>query len=134
MYIIFALFLISLIGIAGMIGRKWMLIQNGYVFEEEPVLSEKEYWEEFKEWAQEGLRRLGFVLLVVTIRIYVKISTLLHKGFRKGTEKIRTLRGKSSEEIEGEAKSDNKFLKMMKDYKKKVRRIKEKVKKEERTK
>jgi hypothetical protein len=117
-----------------MIGRKLALIQNGYVFEKESEMPDVEYAEELKKWAKEGLRRLGFVLLVITIRLYVKSVLFIKKIMRITAEKVKRMSAKKSPDREVQEKEPSTFLQKIGDYKKKVRRIKEKVKKEERLK
>lgn len=132
MYFIFlTLFSASLLGIVFMIGRKWVFIQKGQVFEAEKEMSESEYWEELQRAAKEGLRKFGFVMLVIIIRIYVKIVTFLKKVFLAGVGRIDALYGRMTIQEGTGPVEPNKFLKKMGEYKKKVKRIKDRVRREE---
>lgn len=133
MYYILTLFLASLLGIAYMIGRKWKLIKNGYVFEEKnSEMSEIEYLEELQRSAKNGLRKFGFVLLVIIIRLYVKTSAFVAKVAKAGISEIDKLYSKVAVQNSAVPREPNTFLKKMGEYKRKVKRIKDRVKREER--
>ena len=131
MYIILTLFLVSLLGIVFMIGRKWALIQKGLVFEEERGMSEMEYLEDLQRSVKGGLRKFGFVLLVIGIRLYVKTTAFIANVFRAGVEEIDKLYSRIGVQNPIETPEPNKFLKKMGEYKKKVKRIKDRVRREE---
>ncbi len=131
MYILFTLFFVSLLGIIFMIGRKLLLIQNGYVFKEETFALDGKYLEELKTKTVRSIQKLGFVTLVITIRIYVKVSNFFQSEFKEALEKIRNMRAKKSDGITIKIKRENKFLKMVSQYKRRIKKIKEKVKQEE---
>lgn len=131
MYFILTLFFGSLIGIIIMIGRKVFLIQNGQVTEFAKSETEGQYWEEFKYGAILGLKKLGYALLVEIIRLYVKLVNFLKTKYQEVATKIKTMYAKKSEGGAKEPREASKFLKMVGQYKRKLRRIKEKVKEEE---
>jgi hypothetical protein len=128
MYILFILFLVSLIGIVIMLGRKLLLIQNGELEVMERHVPEVHHY--FRDWARfliDGLRNIGFALLVGTIRIYVRLTLLVRNQFKSLVEKINTIQA----EDPYEKREVSKFLRLMGEYKKKLREIKKKVKREE---
>ncbi|MFZ2149786.1 MAG: hypothetical protein WAV15_01340 [Minisyncoccia bacterium] len=130
-YFILSLFFVSLLGIIFMIGRKVLMIQNGQIPEYPEGGTDGEYWEEFKYGAVKGLRKLGYAMLVGIIRLYVKLVNFLKTTYEQVVAKIHSMYVRKSEEGVVEAREVSKFLKMVGEYKRKLRRIKEKVKKEE---
>jgi hypothetical protein len=130
LYFILTLFFGSLLGIIFMIGRKIILIQNGQA-PEYPEVSNNQEWEEFKYEALKGLKRLGYALLVEGVRLYVKLISYLKNLSRLIIRKIQKVYYKKLETGTGEPRESSKFLKMVGQYKRKLRRIKEKVKEEE---
>jgi hypothetical protein len=132
MYTLLILFLVSLLGIMVMIGRKHLLIQKGVVFEEKGWTPDPEYFEDLKVKTMKKLGRLGFILLVILVRVYVKVSDVLKEEYRRSLEKVRNVQFKSSDDgaIKIKVQKENKILKMASQYKKKIRRIKDRVRKE----
>ena len=132
MYVLLSLFFVSLIGIMFMIGRKHILIQNGYAFEEKDFAPDREYFEDLKSKTSKKLSKISFVLLVIMVRFYVKFSDVIKSGYRWSLEKIRNVVVKKSDDgaIKIKVQKENKFLKVMGQYKKKIRRIKDKVRQE----
>lgn len=117
-----------------MVGRKVLLIRNGVVFEEYRVMSDEDYWEELKRSLSKGLRVLGFVMLVGIIRLYVKTTNYLKSTYEIGKTRIKEIRARRMSKngaVEVKPQEASKFLKMVGNYKRKIRRIKEKVKEEE---
>lgn len=129
-YFILTLFFGSLLGIIFMIGKKLILIQNGQA-PEYPEANNGQEWEEFKHEALKGLKRLGYALLVEAVRLYVKLVSYLKNLSRMIIIKIQKVYYKKSKTGTGEPGESSKFLKMVGQYKRKLRRIKEKVKEEE---
>jgi hypothetical protein len=127
------LFFISLAGIILMIGKKLILekkvlehVIEGKVTLEIPRLGE------IKDVTLRRIKKYSFVFLVITIRYYVKSSNFLKK---QGKDIIQKVKGKlikkdtlseipEKQEVSG-------FLKMISEYKKKIKIIKRKIKEEE---
>jgi len=129
-YTIIALFFASLAAIAFMIGRKLALINNGKVVVEERVmLAPFLYFKEFKYHLVKNLRKYGHITLIALIRSYIKLTNFLKKTYQELEENItRWIR---ETHIKGERKEISKFLKVIGDYKQKIRDIKHKIKEEE---
>jgi|SRR6185369_10346841 len=129
MYFLLTLFFISLVGIIVMIGRKVVKLQNGQVVLHQENFSQAPVIEELKEFTIKSLKKHSYAGLVGTIRIYVKTSNILkiwYQGLKVKVVKMLTKNKEGEEEREVSG-----FLKMMSDYKKKIRRIKRKIKEEE---
>lgn len=115
-----------------MIGRKLVLIRNGYVFEERHTVLNEHYFEELKISAVRNIKKLGFIILVAAIRLYVKFSSFMQSVYQQALVKIKDMLAKKSANGEiVEIGETNKFLKMVGQYKRRIRKIKEKVKEEE---
>ena len=131
MYFLFILFFGSLFSISFMIGRKLVMLQNGQI----QIVSTPEdsfktpYLKGLKHVTVKKLKVAGHTSLVETIRFYVKSSNLLKNKYQDAKIRVKSIRKKNMEETE--KKEISRFLKVISDYKRKIRKIKEKVKKEE---
>lgn len=89
---------------------------------------------EIKSAANLKLRRHGYIVLVQVIRVYVKSSNIADTFYKKTARGLRNFIRKrilrKKENTEG-VKEVSGFLKMISDYKRKIKRIKDKVKREE---
>jgi len=117
-----------------MIGRKLYLVRNGevgngkhfhfFVFDLIKV----------KQIAKNGVKRYGYIMLVFILRSNVKISNLVKSQFEKAIlniEDMLTKKSKPGDEMNIKPAEVSGFLKMVSEYKKKVRRIKNKISMEE---
>ncbi len=131
MIFILILFFGSLFSIGYMIGRKLVMLQNGQIhiasFDE--TSSKTPYLEGLKHVTVKKLKVAGHKSLVETIRFYMKSSHLLKNKYQDVKMKVKSISKKDTQEAE--KKEISKFLKVMSEYKRKIRKIKEKVKKEE---
>ncbi len=126
------LFIASLLGIALMIGRKLALVKNGAAAAPRPALPEIPDFQEMKFIIAKRARTWSFVLLVVTIRLYVRSAKFLRRESDNIAGKIRSKFRKSAVTAEAEETQEvSKFLKMISDYKQRVKRIKKRIKDEE---
>ncbi len=129
MYFLLILFFTSLLGIIFMIGRKLMMLQNGQVLNREEVLLKTPYLEEWKQTTIKKIKEHGHAGLITTIRFYVRSTNLLKNKYQKIKNAVKDLHSKKLNE--GEKKEVSKFLKMISEYKQKIRRIKNKIHEEE---
>lgn len=129
MYFLLALFFISLSGIAFMIGRKMLVLQDAQIEQGEEIFLEVPYIEEWKHLTVKGAKRHSYLALVATIRLYVRSSNFIKDKY----EKILTeIENKRKEHIVKRGKKEvSRFLKTVSDYKRKVREIKHRVAEEE---
>jgi hypothetical protein len=114
-----------------MIGRKLVMLQNGQmqILSKEEIILKTPYLEELKQVTVKKLKVAGHKGLVETIRFYIKSSNLLKNKYQDVKIRVKSIRRKDLEETE--KKEISKFLKIISEYKRKIRKIKEKVKKEE---
>lgn len=125
------LFFGSLLGIIFMIGRKLIMIQNGVVLHKEEFVFKTPFLEEWKHLTIKNMKKHGYAGLVATIRFYVRSSNLLKNKYQEVKVKVKNIRGKKSNSDLENKREISKFLKIISEYKHKIREIKRKVKKEE---
>lgn len=125
MYFLLILFFASLFGIILMIGKKLMMVQNGEIVIDKGVVFEIPFIKEVKDLTSRSTHTIINTILVVTIRLYVKITNFFKNKYREMI--VRKTEG----QIDGEKKEISKFLKIISEYKHKIRRIKHKIKEEE---
>lgn len=114
-----------------MFGRKLLMLQNGEILQtQEPVLPAS-LLEEWKRSAVQNLKRFGYALLVTTIRLSVRFSNLLKNKYQEIKTKIRNTLDKNPNSASPEKQEISRFLKMVSEYKQKVREIKHRVEEEE---
>lgn len=130
------LFFISLFGIVFLIGRKLVLVQNSnmrnniivgdFAFEVADL-------EDIKHITTKKLKKYGYVLLVNTIRVYVKSGITLKKVYTKTSTKIYGINNKYFKKNESydKIKPASSFLSTIGEYKKKINKIKQEIKREE---
>ena len=128
-YTLLTLFALSLLSIIFMIGRKLVLIKHEQVLNHKEVAFELPYFREAKHITVTNMKKHGYTLLVETIRFYVRSTNSLKSQYQKVKTNLnnRKLRNQTN----GEKKETSKFLKIIGDYKQKIREIKHKIKKEE---
>ena len=129
MSIILISFFVSLIGIIVMTGRKFVLLKNGKMIMEEKVAFEGLNIDKTKNLIIENIKRYEHMALVEILRIYVKVSNSLKSKYYKIKERIINIH--KINHINSEKKEMSKFLKIIRDYKDRIREIKHKIKKEE---
>jgi hypothetical protein len=129
MYFLLTLFFVSLFGIAFMIGRKLLILQDTQGGTEEEIFLEIPYIEEWKHLTIKGVRKHSYNGLVTIIRLYVRSSNFIKNKY----EKIITEIDKKRKEhiIKRSKKEVSRFLKTVSDYKHKIREIKHRVAEEE---
>ena len=129
MYFLLILFFASLASITFMIGRKLALLEYEQSLNHEEILLELPYLKEIKHATIQNTKKHGYALLVMTVRFYVRFANFLKSKYEEIKIKIRNLSTENN--VNGEKKEISKFLKVIGDYKRKIRELKHKIKKEE---
>lgn len=130
MYFLLTIFFVSLFGIAFMIGRKLLILEDVSIGEqEEEIFLEVPYIEEWKHLTMKGVKRHSYLALVATIRFYVRSSNFIKEKYEKILTEIRNKRKEHL--VKRGEKEVSKFLKTVSDYKRKIREIKHRVVEEE---
>jgi len=130
MYFLLILFFGSLLGIIFMIGRKLSVLKNGQAFYQNENISEDRILEAWKHETMEGIKKYSYAGLVAIIRTYVHSSNFIKLKYQELKIKIKEKFGKNKEDAETK-KEASKFLKMITDYKHKIRKIRRQIKEEE---
>ncbi len=129
MYFLLILFFGSLVGIIFMIGRKLMALQEGVlVHHNENIM--KDSYEEWRHSTVKNIKKYSYLGLVATIRFYIHFVNFVKKQYGLIKIKVKDSINKRSKKSEGKAET-NKFLKMISEYKHKVKKIKHQIKEEE---
>lgn len=132
MTIIISLFFISLTVITVMFGRKLNLVRNGEIEINESINTALEipYIAEIKQITVKKVKRFGYIGLVTSIRLYFRSTNLVKAKYQdlktkmKNVQKTNAVEGTTEKEV-------SRFLKVVSDYKHKIRRIKHQIKEEE---
>ena len=129
MYVPIILFFTSLISIATIIGRKLLVLENIGIVQQENISFELPYLDEVKEVTTHNVKKYGYATLVITLRLYFRSANILKQKFEEMRNKIKRMRKHNN--IESEKKEISKFLKIIGEYKHKIRDIKHRISKEE---
>lgn len=129
MYLLLILFFMSLISIIIMIGRKLAILDHEQVLNQEEVLLELPYLTKIKHLTFINIRKYGYSILVTTLRSYIRSTNFLKDTYKEVKIKIQDRNNKNK--TDGEKKEISKFLKIIGEYKQKIREIKHRIKKEE---
>jgi len=131
MYFLLILFFGSLAGITFMIGRKYMVMQEGGVVHHENLFKDS-YLEDLKRTLIKNSKRYSYVGLVVIVRFYVHSANFLKKKYEEAKIKIKEVyQRKVKKDVVVEKREVSGFLKMISDYKHKIRKIRRQIKEEE---
>lgn len=133
MYFLLILFFGSLLGITFMIGRKLLMLQNGQMTYKDNVETflKAQYLQELKHSAIKTTKKYSYLGLVTTIRFYFRGINLIKNKYGEVKIKIKNIRHKNLNNISEEKREVSKFLKMISEYKQKIRVLKHKIKEEE---
>ena len=131
MYFLLILFFTSLLGITFMVERKLVMLKNGVLLHREETFFKAPYLEEWKHLTSKNVKRHGYTVLVATIRFYVRFSNLLKNKYQEIKIKIKNIRSRKSNSNLSGKQEISKFLKIISEYKYKIREIKHKIKEEE---
>ncbi len=110
-----------------------MLVRNGYIVVDEnvphPFIPDIH---NIKQVAFKWFRRMLNIVILVTLRIYVKLVNLVKEQYNK--IRLRVISSMSQENPDGNGllkKEANKFLKVVSEYKHKITRMKRNIHEEE---
>ncbi len=136
MYILLILFFISLALILSMMGHKLRLVRDGQIMSHESSPYFIPDLEIIREVSVRGLKKYGHLGLVGLVRMQIKSVNMTKKSYGMLKEKLSNIemlqnskwRGLGDEAREVKV---SKFLKMVSDYKQKVREIRHRIHEEE---
>ena len=130
-YFLLTLFFASLFSIMIMLGRKLAKLEREQVFNHQEVLFELPYLKEIKQLTIEGIKKHGYAGLVKVLRFHIQFSNFLKGKYEKAKIKIKNIHVQNTNGDSLGKKEVSKFLKIIGDYKQKIREIKHKIKREE---
>ncbi len=120
----------SLISISALIGKKLLSIKNsGEYYLSKEASFELPYIDEVKHGVKTSIKKLENVILILILRIYMKTTNYFKTTSKKIKKNLRNKILKNEKHIAQPEVS--KFLKMVSDYKVKIKEIKHQIKKEE---
>ena len=129
MYILLILFFTSLLSLSFMVGRKLFALEREQILNHEEVALELPYLKEVKHITVTNIKKHGYSGLVAIIRLYVRGVNFLKNKYDGIKIKIKNLSHRNK--VNNQNKEISKFLKIIGDYKQKIREIKHKITKEE---
>ena len=131
MTILISLFFISLISIAIMFEKKLALLKNQSesITEKGTPTLEMPYVVEIKDITIRKVKRAGYLGLITIIRLYFRSLNFLKYKYDKLKDLTKNIHKNTTNDIE--KKEINRFLKVVSDYKNKIRKIKSRIKEEE---
>ncbi|OGI69344.1 hypothetical protein A2643_01360 [Candidatus Nomurabacteria bacterium RIFCSPHIGHO2_01_FULL_39_220] len=129
MYFLLILFFASLTAIILMISRKLVIMEHDQIVDHEEVLFEVPFLKEIKHLMVKNMRKHGYTGLVTSLRFYVKSTNFLKDKYQDMKTKVKNKIQENN--TNSQNKEISKFLKIIGDYKQKIRDIKNKIKKEE---
>jgi hypothetical protein len=132
MYTLLILFFISLMGIVAMIGRKLSLNQNSEVVNQEYPHPFVPDLQKIKHFTLVGIRKYGHLSIVIILRLHIRSTNFLKNRYEEVKTGLININNKVGPN--GEVKNVvqvSKFLKMISDYKYKIRELKHQIHKEE---
>jgi hypothetical protein len=113
-----------------MIGKKVVILQDGQILHKDEILKDSSL-EEWKHIAVQNLKKYSYNGLVKIIRLYVHFSDFLKIKYQTVKVKVKNTYIEKLQKKEVQKPEANKFLKMISEYKYKIRRIKHQIKEEE---
>lgn len=133
MYLPLIFFFLSLVGIITMIWRQLILVKNGQVAIAQHAHPFVPDLQKIKYLTLKGTKKFGYVILFVTLRFFIKSSNFTKtKGLvliKEIKNKLKKNKGSLDETIE--KKEVSRYLKIISEYRHKIRVIKHRIKKEE---
>jgi len=129
MYLYLISFFASLIAIIFMIGRKMSKLEHEQILNHKEIIFDVPYLKEIRHITAKNIRKLAHDGLVSTLRLYLRTMNFLK--YRYEEMKIKIKNGSRMNQQAGNKKQISKFLKVIGDYKRKIREIKHRIKKEE---
>ena len=133
MYLPLILFFLSLVGIIAMIWFKLALVRNDQVVKIQhphPFVSDLE---KIKHSTFKNTKKFGYVALFVTFRFFIKSSNFIKTKSRMLAKELKDKLVKNKNGIGEtmEKKEVSKYLKVISDYRQKIRKMKHRIKEEE---
>lgn len=134
MYLPLILFFLSLIGIIGMISRKLALVKNGEAVNIQHPHPFVPDLIKIKHFTFKSIKRFGYAVVFFTLKFFIKFSNFIKNKSKMFTREIKEKLRKNKDNILNETiqnKETSKYLKIISEYRVKIRTMKHKIKEEE---
>lgn len=113
-----------------MIGKKLLVLEDGQIFHRKEI-SKDLYLEEWKNATIKNIKKYSYLGIVAIIRFYVHSLNFIKKQSEVLKIKVKNIIAKRSKNNEAKKVEPSKFLKMISEYKQKIRKIRHQIKEEE---
>ena len=130
-------FFLSLVGIIGMLGCKIMHLKNGKVIYTENLEHSHPLAPDFqkiKHLTRRGFKKFGYVALFVILKFFIKFSNFIKIKSQILVQEIKDKFRKKNSDLSGETmgkKEVSKYLKVISEYRQKIRKMRHLIKEEE---
>ena len=113
-----------------MIGKKLVMSPEGHIGHRNTNLKDS-YVEELKYSVIKSSKKYGYVALVASVRFYVHSISFIKRNYVVAKTKIKNTLDKRLKKSVVEKREVSGFLKMISEYKHKIRKIRHQIKEEE---
>jgi hypothetical protein len=137
MYLLLILFFVSLTGIVFLIAKKLLTLKQAegpLAHSEESFFAEVVDWEKIKQSSVKNFKKGVHILIWIILRTYILSLNFLNKKRKALGKKIKEKLSsphKHQEGISTEVKEPSKYLKIISEYRQKIKRLKRQIKEEE---
>lgn len=133
MYLPLILFFISLVAITVMIWHKVVLLRNGQVLTVEGTHPFAGELEKIKKLTFKNIKKLSIILLFIILKVFIKSSNFLKIKSLSILRYIKRKLIKESKDLDNEIgrKEASKYLKIISEYRHRIRQMKHMIRKEE---
>ena len=137
MYFFLILFFVSLGVITIMIGRKLLLLSNieGHHHNSylgEILISDMLDFDKLKNLTLKNGKKLGHATIWVTLRVYIISSNFVNKKRKEIVVKVKNKLNKNRKNnIQEEKKEVSKYIKIISEYRQKIKKMKHRIKEED---
>jgi len=128
------LFFLSLLSIITMISRKIVLVRNGQVVKIQHLHPFVPDLIKIKHFTFKNTKKIGYTAVFLTLRFFIKSSNFIKNESKILIKKIESKLKKNKGEFLDETikqKEVSKYLKVIGEYRQKIREMKHKIKEEE---
>lgn len=134
MYLPLILFFVSLAGIVVMVSRKLVVVRNNQTMNMQHSHPFVEEIQKIKHLTFKSSKKIGYVVIFVTLRFFIKSSNLVKTKSKVFVKELQNKFKKNTNSPSGETiekKESSNYLKVISEYRQKIRKIKHIIKKEE---
>ncbi len=131
MYLPLIFFILSLVGIIVMIGRKLVVVRNGQTLVVEhshPFIPDLQ---KMKHLTFKGAKKLSFIIIFIVLKSFIKSSNFVKTKSKLLYQILKNKFKKNKPLEETEKKEVSKYLRVISEYRYKIRQMKHRIKADE---